>query len=538
MAQANQSDFFGEGTYDSTNGGAQAPQDPDDLPNPNNPGGISNNEYRRQLRAQQQKLAATPYGTPISQGGTAQGYQVSTQDGGAAGSQGVVARAGDFDPTTGMFTPTGRYAVGVYSPGGTGPASGELYDPKTGSFYRGQNVGSSWDVGTGDPTSATPIPGQTSSGLSQGAPPSSASGAGSAMNIPGASTTGVPVPSATANPNAVPTGTVDYSRYDQAAQGYQRAIDTFQNELDRLSGVDPFGNQAFLRKATDRAAAQAQGIAAGGLSTATARAGNMRQALNTAANISAQGRDQMAIQRQADQNAASQGRIAAAGGIANVVGQRAQNEVQLAQTETDAIQKNLDRALQGTEFAQKLTQEDVENLRQAAIAYSQIDQARYATDTQYRASVDQDITQRYMSDNTLQAAMAKIHQDANMTPKDWLLGAIGLGSGIAAGGAKLTSDRRAKFDVRDPDLRDLQDFLGNSKGKLYKYKEPNKPGRRPGLNFGPMAQDLAKSKIGRTVVSKDATGTYQVDTGRLALADHAALAELAREVRALKEASK
>jgi hypothetical protein len=48
-----------------------------------------------------------------------------------------------------------------------------------------------------------------------------------------------------------------------------------------------------------------------------------------------------------------------------------------------------------------------------------------------------------------------------------------------------------------------------------------------------MAQDLQKSKIGRTVVVEKADGLY-VDTGRLALADHAALAELAREVKALK----
>lgn len=47
MTQANQADFFGEGLANP----AQAPTDPDDLPNPANPGGISNNELRRRQQA-------------------------------------------------------------------------------------------------------------------------------------------------------------------------------------------------------------------------------------------------------------------------------------------------------------------------------------------------------------------------------------------------------------------------------------------------------------------------------------------------------
>jgi len=52
-----------------------------------------------------------------------------------------------------------------------------------------------------------------------------------------------------------------------------------------------------------------------------------------------------------------------------------------------------------------------------------------------------------------------------------------------------------------------------------------------------MAQDLAKSKIGKTVVVEGADGLY-VDTGRLALADHAALSALAAEVKAIRDAAK
>jgi dethiobiotin synthetase len=112
---------------------------------------------------------------------------------------------------------------------------------------------------------------------------------------------------------------------------------------------------------------------------------------------------------------------------------------------------------------------------------------------------------------------------------EFLQGAMG----AAAGVAMVASDERVKTHIRDPDLRDLQDFLGNTRGKLYHYKDPKHPGRRAGLNYGPMAQDLAKSKIGRTVVVEGPGGMY-VDTARLALADHAALAELARDIERLK----
>lgn len=332
-------------------------------------------------------------------------------------------------------------------------------------------------------------------------------------------------------PVGAPMVTVDYSRYDQAAQGYDRAVQTFQSELDRLSGVDPFGNQAFLRKATDRAAAQAGGLAAGGLSTATARAGNMRQAQGVQASLAAQGIEQQAVQRNADENQAAQLRLGAASGLSGVLGQKAQNEVELAKLQTSTMATNLDAMMKKYGIDAQLDQQDIESLRQVALGYAQVDANRYATDKQYQESVDADLTKRYGIDAEKAVALKKIAEDGKFTFKDLVMGAMGAAGGVAGGLAK--SDRRAKFDVHDPDLRDLEDFLGRTKGKLYRYKEPNRPGQRSGLNFGPMAQDLQKSKIGKTLVVEGKDGLY-VDTGRLALADHAALAALAAEVKALK----
>lgn len=383
-----------------------------------------------------------------------------------------------------------------------------------------------------------------------GAPPAPA---GARPAVAGTAPAGNTVTSSFAQPPAAPApaagsgntpgyASVDYSRYDAAAASYDRAINTFQAELDRLSGVDPFGNQAFLRQATDRAAAQAAGIAAGGLSTATARAGNMRQALGTQAATAAQGRDQMEIQRAQDEQTAAGLRMQAAGGIADVAGQRASNETELAKLQTQTMTTNLDAYLKKYGIDATLRQQDVESLRQVALAFGQLDMERYKTDVSYRSAQEEHLVQQYGIDQNTLVALKQIAEKENLTVGEFLMGTVGAVAGMAGGiatapagsRANPTSDRRAKFDIRDPDLRDLQDFLGKTKGKLFKYKDPHKDGRRTGDNYGPMAQDLAKSKIGRTVVTKDAEGTLRVDAARLALADHAALSEVARELAELR----
>ena len=336
----------------------------------------------------------------------------------------------------------------------------------------------------------------------------------------------------------------DYTRYDAAKQGLEQARNDFYNELNRLSGVDPFGNQAFLQKATDRAVAQASGSAAMARGGAAAMAGAQRQAAGVQAQTAARGAQEVAEAGRRDAIQASQLRTQIVGGIGDVSNQLAANEVQFADQALKAAQVNLQAYLGGRE----LDQAEANSLRQLAIEVAQIDMERYKTDMNYRAQVDQNLTARYQSDQALRGVMAQVEASENLSGGELVMGVLGMGAGLGsaaietlgsapaapAAAAVATSDRRAKFNVHDPDARDLADFLGNTKGKLYHYKEPNKPGRKPGLNFGPMAQDLAKSRIGATVVVKQKDGTLGVDAARLALADHAALAELAREVEKLK----
>ncbi len=78
-------------------------------------------------------------------------------------------------------------------------------------------------------------------------------------------------------------------------------------------------------------------------------------------------------------------------------------------------------------------------------------------------------------------------------------------------------------DLKQPDTEAL-DAVAQSPGSSYQYIDPSKPGTKPGTQYGPMAQDLAKTPAGATAVSKMPDGQLAIDTDRLQLLDHSAVA--------------
>jgi len=320
--------------------------------------------------------------------------------------------------------------------------------------------------------------------------------------------------------------TVDRTAYDQAAQGLTQARNDFYSELTRLSGVDPFGNQAFLQKATDRAVAQAAGTAAGARGGAAALAGANRQAVGVQAQTSARGSQEVAEQARRDAIQAAQLRVQTVGGIADVNQQLSQNEIQLSEQALKAGDQNLRAYLGGRE----LDQNEKESVRRLSTEVAKIDMQRYQTDTQYRESVNNNLTAMYQSDNALKAAKMQVDAQENLSPSEWMMGLVGMGTGLAAGVMK--SDRRSKTAIKPAKVSELKEYLSSAPGSHYRYRQPSARGQRAGENFGPMAQSLQKTRIGRTVVVEKDDGLY-VDTGRLALADHGALSYLAERVERL-----
>lgn len=89
------------------------------------------------------------------------------------------------------------------------------------------------------------------------------------------------------------------------------------------------------------------------------------------------------------------------------------------------------------------------------------------------------------------------------------------------------------YDALDEAYRRQQspalDMVDAAPGYSYEYKDPARHGY--GQKFGPMAQDLLKTPAGASTVEQTPDGTLAVNTGRLALAQHAALHSMHRETR-------
>jgi hypothetical protein len=98
-----------------------------------------------------------------------------------------------------------------------------------------------------------------------------------------------------------------------------------------------------------------------------------------------------------------------------------------------------------------------------------------------------------------------------------IIGGISSGIGMAA-----ASDERVKTNIEEAPGAGLE-MLDHVGGRFYDYTEPEKFGE--GRYYGPMAQELEKSKAGKSaIIERD--GVKMVDTGRLALANTSAMAEL------------
>lgn len=92
------------------------------------------------------------------------------------------------------------------------------------------------------------------------------------------------------------------------------------------------------------------------------------------------------------------------------------------------------------------------------------------------------------------------------------------------GAAAMMSDKRAKTDVHDAGA-DMAQFLDALHSKNYEYKPGL--GQESGEQFGVMAQDLEKSKVGQAMVQEGPDGYKRVDTqGKLPMALLAAMAEI------------
>jgi hypothetical protein len=109
----------------------------------------------------------------------------------------------------------------------------------------------------------------------------------------------------------------------------------------------------------------------------------------------------------------------------------------------------------------------------------------------------------------------------------WWFGPAFAGAGTFGAGL-LLSDERVKRDVEPTSKKDRREFFQALRLHRYRYKEGvDDGGDRE--HHGPMAQELERSRIGRSMVLTGPDGVKRVDTGRLTLALAGAMAEQAAE---------
>jgi hypothetical protein len=107
------------------------------------------------------------------------------------------------------------------------------------------------------------------------------------------------------------------------------------------------------------------------------------------------------------------------------------------------------------------------------------------------------------------------------------------------GGAlkKLMSDEESKDRGRIREGDGLaSEVFRKTPGYAYEYKDEfqGQPGTEPGQQYGIMAQDLERSRMGRTVVDEDENGMKRVDTERLTLLNSAGINEILQRLDALE----
>ena len=108
-----------------------------------------------------------------------------------------------------------------------------------------------------------------------------------------------------------------------------------------------------------------------------------------------------------------------------------------------------------------------------------------------------------------------------------------IGAGAMLGGAAIAafSDRRGKKNIKVNN--ETQAFLNALTDNEYEYKDATLPGTKAGKQYGPMAQDLEKTAMGKTAVIEAPQGKM-VDTSRALLLALSGLANINQRLNSLE----
>ena len=319
-----------------------------------------------------------------------------------------------------------------------------------------------------------------------------------------------PTPTAQGTQTPVQAGAVslDPTRADQTRGQQQGNLADLQRAAQ---GQGPAADlaRARLAQALRRSGAQAAGIALG--ATGAARKGALRTSMLAASEGALNAGEQVAaIEAQDRQQAQAQ----LTGALQGVRGQDLTQAGQLA--DVDAQNANRDLTAATTRNDQALRAQGQDEDQRVANERLKLDASKAATDAA-QGLLTENARQEQIAFARQQLQQAKDQADRQFWGNiitSLLSGATAVGA--AAVGKPTTSDERAKENISPVKQGDLNALAKAVRGSLatwnYKRAEDGPAGERA----GPMAQDLEKTRLGKTVVSEREDGTKQVDYGQLA----------------------
>lgn len=181
-------------------------------------------------------------------------------------------------------------------------------------------------------------------------------------------------------------------------------------------------------------------------------------------------------------------------------------------------------AQQGAQFNTQTEMQNRQQMDQATQAYIGMGMSREQAQQQALADQEKLKADQQASANTLNAATAEGNADRAQKAKGGLIGAAGAALG------SIFSDRNAKTEIREADA-DTEELLDGMGSYLYKYRDQR---HGKGERLGVMAQDVAKSRAGREIVSRHESGLLQLDGKKTLGALLAAAANLNKRVRRME----
>jgi hypothetical protein len=356
------------------------------------------------------------------------------------------------------------------------------------------------------------------------------------------------------DPASAPTlGREEIDKSLSGLDAYQTALWEMSQDNTGLSAAE-----AQLKKATDLANVQA-GIATE--SSQRAALGQARSARNrgdrafleqqaigeagfigqeasrTAALRQAESEGNLSVLRAGEEDADRRFRLEAIKEAAGLGLNTAALEVDISKADLASLTNQINNDAAFKQLGLQLDQRQAESLLNYSrdMAALQFQYDKMSVDDQN--ATDALLMQKYGIDQGTMVALKQMKDARRMNWNQFLAGAMT--GATQAGATAAFSDRRVKRNVAKVREDELDELLTAIKAETWDYAdEMAHGGGRSGRRFGPMAQDLERTRLGKAMVAEDLFGTKKVDTGAVALATASGLAHVYDRLKGLEEAVK